>query len=84
MATTLLRFKDLKARGIVGNWPTLLRWINTLNFPSGMMLGPNTRAWTDEEIESWLESRRIMLGQPNSGQVRDEIPFTPEGGRSDE
>jgi hypothetical protein len=53
----LLRFADLKARGIVQNWPTLLRWIACENFPPGKMLGPNTRAWTDAEVAAWLESR---------------------------
>ena len=53
----LLRFADLKARGIVQNWPTLLRWIACENFPPGNKLGPNTRAWTDAEVAAWLESR---------------------------
>jgi hypothetical protein len=53
----LLRFADLKARGIVQNWPTLLRWIASENFPPGKMLGPNTRAWTDAEVAAWIESR---------------------------
>ena len=53
----LLRFADLKARGVVQNWPTLLRWIASENFPPGKMLGPNTRAWTDAEVAAWLESR---------------------------
>lgn len=56
--TTFVRFADLKARGIVNNWVTLRNWIATQGFPPGVKLGPNTRAWTEEEIETWLASRR--------------------------
>lgn len=56
--TTLLRFADLKARGIVANWPTLKRWIEREGFPPGLKLGPNTRAWPESEIEEWLAGRR--------------------------
>lgn len=52
-----LRFSDLKARRIVGNWPTLRRWVEREAFPPGRMLGPNSRAWTEEEIDHWLASR---------------------------
>ena len=53
-----MRFADLKARGIVGNWMTLRRWIEREGFPPRVKLGPNTRAWAEGEIEQWLESRR--------------------------
>jgi hypothetical protein len=59
--TVWLRFADLKARGIVGNWVTLKRWIETQGFPRGQMLGPNTRAWAEQEIEEWLASRPIRI-----------------------
>jgi len=57
MSTTLLRFADLKARKIVSNWPTLKRWIDQEGFPPGIKLGPNSRAWTEEEIAEWLANR---------------------------
>ena len=57
MTPTLLRFADLKARGIVHNWPTLLRWIEREGFPPGKQLGPNSRAWFDSEVAEWLDSR---------------------------
>ena len=57
MATVLLRFSDLKARGIVGNWTTLNNWIKREGFPPGIKLGPNTRAWPESEIEEWLAGR---------------------------
>ena len=57
MATTYLRFADLKARGIVGNWATLKRRIEQDGFPPGIKLGGNTRAWPEDEIEQWLANR---------------------------
>jgi predicted DNA-binding transcriptional regulator AlpA len=53
----LLRFSDLRERGVVANWTTLLRWIKAGNFPPGIKLGPNSRAWTDTSIEEWIASR---------------------------
>lgn len=55
----IVRFNDLKARGLVGNWPTLLRWIDREGFPPGRMLGANTRCWLESEIEDWLASRPV-------------------------
>lgn len=61
--TKIVRFNDLKARGIVSNWQTLLRWIEHESFPAGRMLGANTRAWTEEEIDEWLKSRPLAGGE---------------------
>ena len=57
MSEIFLRFRDLKARGIVNNWPTLKRWVADLGFPSGRYLGPGTRVWLESEVEDWLKSR---------------------------
>jgi hypothetical protein len=54
---TLLRFHDLKQRKIVNNHMTLKRWIKREGFPSGFMLGPNTRVWRESDVEAWLASR---------------------------
>jgi predicted DNA-binding transcriptional regulator AlpA len=51
------RFNDLVAAGIVQNRTTLLRLIDDENFPPGVMIGPNTRAWPLSELEAWLASR---------------------------
>ena len=40
-----LRFNDLKRQNIINNHVTLKRWIDQEDFPAGIMLGPNTRAW---------------------------------------
>jgi hypothetical protein len=55
--TIYLRFADLKARGIVNNWPTLKNRIRNFGFPPGRLIGPNTRAWTEVEVEAWLANR---------------------------
>jgi predicted DNA-binding transcriptional regulator AlpA len=56
---TVLRFHDLKARGIVRCWPTLLAWIEHENFPTGFQLGPNSRAWLEADVIAWLRSRPV-------------------------
>ena len=52
-----LRFRDLKARGVVRNWPTLSSWIANEGFPPGRMAGPNTRLWDEGEVAEWLKAR---------------------------
>jgi predicted DNA-binding transcriptional regulator AlpA len=52
-----LRFTDLEARGLVRSWPALKKKIERQGFPPGVMLGPNTRAWDEAEIEAWEASR---------------------------
>jgi Prophage CP4-57 regulatory protein (AlpA) len=59
MSIKWLRFADLKARGIITSRPMLLRRIEHDGFPPGRMLGANTRAWPENEIDAWLESRPI-------------------------
>ena len=54
----LLRYHDLVARGIVNNRMTLSRWIDGQGFPPGFMLGPNSRAWPEDEVEAWLAARK--------------------------
>ena len=50
-------FQYLKDHGIVNNRVTLKRWIDSYGFPAGVKLGPNTRAWLEEEIDAWLAER---------------------------
>ncbi len=56
MVTQFLRFKDLKAKGIVASWPALRYKIRNNGFPAGRLLGPNTRAWTVDEVQAWLDN----------------------------
>jgi predicted DNA-binding transcriptional regulator AlpA len=64
MPTKWLRFRDLKARGIVKNWPTLKRRVEKDGFPPGRMTGPNERTWTEEEIDEWYASRPVEGPEP--------------------
>jgi predicted DNA-binding transcriptional regulator AlpA len=57
--TKIIRFNDLKARGIVSNWNTLLRWVEHEGFPPGRRLSSNTRGWTCEEVDAWVASRPL-------------------------
>jgi len=54
-----LRFRDLKARGVVTNWVTLRRWQDHEGFPRGRLLGANTRCWAEDEIEAWIAGRPV-------------------------
>ncbi len=62
------RFADLKAAGIVSNRMTLSRWIRSYGFPKGILLGPNTRAYEVEAVESWLRSRSQQGVRPDPGK----------------
>jgi predicted DNA-binding transcriptional regulator AlpA len=62
--TKLLRFRDLQQRGVVKSWPMLQRRVARDGFPRGRMLGPNSRAWTEDEIEKWLASRPVAGPAP--------------------
>jgi len=53
----LLRFADLKDRGIVRNHVTLKRWIEKEGFPPGFLMGPNSRVWWKSSVYAWLASR---------------------------
>ena len=57
MTQKLLRFKDLVERGIVRNWTTLMRLIREQGFPEGILIGPNSRAWPEDEVDAWVASR---------------------------
>jgi predicted DNA-binding transcriptional regulator AlpA len=65
--TILLRFRQLKERGIVQSWPQLKRLQQLHGFPLGRMLSPNTRGWTEDEIDAWIESRPIENTRPLQG-----------------
>jgi hypothetical protein len=64
-----LRFGDLVERGIVNNRVTLSNWIRELGFPKGLLIGPNTRVWLEEEVENWLAHRPAgkKPGRPRKG-----------------
>jgi predicted DNA-binding transcriptional regulator AlpA len=59
-----LSFKDLQARGIVTNWPTLNRLIEKENFPGGFRLGQARRVWQEAQVLAWIETREIKCKVP--------------------
>jgi predicted DNA-binding transcriptional regulator AlpA len=54
----LWRFADLKAAGIVRNWPQLKRMVEGAGFPRGYYLTPQARVWDVAEVEAYLKARR--------------------------
>jgi predicted DNA-binding transcriptional regulator AlpA len=76
----LLRFGDLKRIGLVGNRPTLKRRIESQGFPPGRLLGPNTRVWTEGEIELWFVSRPEHREDPPP-EIAKPAPLLQEGSR---
>jgi predicted DNA-binding transcriptional regulator AlpA len=54
-----IRFKDIRDAGIAASWRQLANLIRDAGFPTGKMIGPNTRAWPLEEVEAWLAARPI-------------------------
>jgi len=54
-----LRYADLEALGIVRNRVTLRSWIINCGFPRGQMTGPNSRTWTEDEVQGWVDNRPI-------------------------
>jgi hypothetical protein len=63
----------LKARGVVNNWPTLVNRINKYGFPPGRLIGPNARAWTEEEVEAWIAARPVAR-KPAPGRPLKDRP----------
>ena len=59
--TTLLSYDDLVERGIVRNRTTLYRWIKDGKFPCGFMLSDNARRWTEDEVEEFVEAKRLAV-----------------------
>ena len=55
----ILRFCDLKSRGIVSNYAQLKVLIRDHGFPPGHMLSPKGRFWYEDEVAAWLNSRPV-------------------------
>jgi predicted DNA-binding transcriptional regulator AlpA len=58
----ILRMRDLKERRIIPSWPALKRKIERDGFPPGFLLGPNSRAWLEDEVDAWIASRPSAAG----------------------
>ena len=68
----LLRFSDLRERGIVKNRAQLKEMVEKYGFSAGFMLGPNSRAWFEDEVYAYLEALPSALEAkpPLRGAVR--------------
>jgi hypothetical protein len=64
-----IRFHDLKDAGIVNNRTTLCRWIKAGHFPPGRLIGPNSRAWTIEEVANF-QQRLNATASAGTGQTQ--------------
>jgi predicted DNA-binding transcriptional regulator AlpA len=53
-----LRFRHLQEMGVVGDWPTLLDYIERRGFPPGFKLSHKVRVWDENSVLAWVESRR--------------------------
>lgn len=65
----LLRFTDLKERGVVLSRMTLARWIASEGFPAGRLLSPSCRVWSEEEVSAWLASRPVARKAASRSEV---------------
>jgi hypothetical protein len=80
MPIILVRYPDLQRRGIVNNRFTLRNWIKHRGFPPGRLIGPNTRAWSLEEVEAWIASRPVKEAarrrerDTTTGRIKKERP----------
>jgi predicted DNA-binding transcriptional regulator AlpA len=61
MAATYLRYRHLVSRGVVNSRQELKRLQDKHGFPPGRLLGPNTRVWTDEEIDAYIAARPVRM-----------------------
>ena len=68
-----LRFPDLVGRGIINSRMTLHRLIRDHEFPPGVLITPNARAWDEAEVDERIASRptakKPSTRQPKAAQV---------------
>ncbi len=53
----LIRYNDLVAKGVVNSRMTLKRLIDFQDFPPGVLITPNARAWNEDDVDAWIASR---------------------------
>jgi predicted DNA-binding transcriptional regulator AlpA len=53
----LIRYTDLVAKGVVNSRMTLKRLIDNQDFPPGILVTPNSRAWDESEVDTWIAAR---------------------------
>ena len=53
----LIRYNDLVEKGVVNSRMTLKRLIDTQDFPPGVLITPNARAWEEAKVDAWIAAR---------------------------
>jgi len=53
----LIRYNDLVAKGVVNSRMTLKRLIDERDFPPGVLITPNARAWDEDMVDAWIAAR---------------------------
>src|SRR2546423_13402465 len=66
----LLRYRDLKATGVVNSRMTLKRLIDSQGFPAGILITPNARAWLEDEVDEWIANRPTARKPARSADER--------------
>jgi predicted DNA-binding transcriptional regulator AlpA len=79
----LLRYADLVERRFVRNRPQLKRLQEQHGFPRGRMLSPNTRTWTEQEIEEWYATRPVVEPGQWRGAARIKHDLKQAGGATE-
>jgi predicted DNA-binding transcriptional regulator AlpA len=69
-----IRFPDLVAKGVVNSRMTLKRLIDTHGFPPGKLITPNARAWSEAEVDAWVNDRPTTRKGPQARASRAEVP----------
>ena len=77
-----IRFNDLVACDIVRNRPQLENLKRNEGFPVGRLLSPNVRAWTEEEIQEWLDSRPSAQADPDRFRALGKASTAKRKGKS--
>jgi predicted DNA-binding transcriptional regulator AlpA len=59
----ILRFSELKAKGIVPSRTALHRWTLECGFPQPTELGPNSVGWIEDDVLLWLDVRTLTTAE---------------------
>ena len=61
-----IHYKNLVAKGVVSSRMTLKRLIDSQDFPPGVLITPNARAWNEDEVDAWIAARPAARKPSNS------------------
>lgn len=82
MVDKLLSFDDLVERGILKHRSTLQRWVAESGFPAGVLLGPNSRRWSEADVNAWLAARPPAAGPDSGTSPRAGVETRAKNGRA--